>query len=146
MIDAVLVPPSALSTSQSSSIDTSPSVERSVTARSARPISLCISCVRPPTLFLSRRTRSLVDRGSIAYSAVTHPVPLPRIHGGTRPSTVAVQMTRVSPVSIRADPSASGTYPEMIFTGRCSDAERPPDRDRVTWDKFIFPWMTSKRV
>ena len=45
---AVRVPPSAWITSQSSWIVRSPSAGRSTTARSARPISRWISCVRPP--------------------------------------------------------------------------------------------------
>ena len=37
--------------------------------------------------------RVLVARGSMPYSAVTHPLPVPRRNGGTRSSTLAVQMT-----------------------------------------------------
>src|SRR5689334_20629894 len=40
------------------------------------------------------------------YSAVTHPVPLPRRNGGTLSSTEAVQITFVSPNSTRTEPSA----------------------------------------
>jgi hypothetical protein len=36
-----------------------------------------------------------VARGSIEYSAVTQPSPLPRSHGGSRSSTLAVQITLV---------------------------------------------------
>ena len=39
----------------------------------------------------------LVARGSMPYSAVTHPLPLLRRNGGTRSSTLAVQMTFVLP-------------------------------------------------
>ena len=52
-IDAVRVPPSAWITSQSSTIWRSPSAFRSVTARSERPISRWISCVRPDCLPLA---------------------------------------------------------------------------------------------
>jgi hypothetical protein len=40
------------------------------------------------------------------YSAVTQPFPELRRNGGTRSSTLAVQITRVRPVSTRHDPSA----------------------------------------
>ena len=67
-----------------------------------------ISRVRPPwrPRAASRAVRSLVARGSMPYSAVTHPEPLPRRNRGTRFSTLAVQMTRVSPNSTRTEPSA----------------------------------------
>ena len=76
-IDAVRVPPSAWSTSQSTVICTSPIVVRSVTARSERPIRRWISCVRPDCFpfAASRSIRSGVDPGSIEYSAVTQPLP-----------------------------------------------------------------------
>ena len=60
---------------------------------------------RPRTT--SRSVRSLVDPGSIAYSAVTQPLPLPRIHGGTFSSTDAVHSTRVRPIEINTDPAAN---------------------------------------
>ena len=52
--------------------------------------------VRPPTLPLdaSRVERVVVARGSMPYSAVTQPLPVPRRNGGTRSSTLAVQITR----------------------------------------------------
>ena len=67
-----------------------------------------ISCVRPPTLPAvdSRCERVVVARGSIPYSAVTQPLPLFRRNGGTRSSTLAVQMTFVLPASTSTDPSA----------------------------------------
>ena len=54
-----------------------------------------ISCVRPPIRPLtdSRSVRSAVARGSIEYSAVTQPVPLPRRCGGTRSAIVAAHST-----------------------------------------------------
>ena len=36
----------------------------------------------------------MVARGSMPYSAVTQPLPVPRRNGGTRSSTLAVQITR----------------------------------------------------
>ena len=85
VIDAVRVPPSACSTSQSSTIVFSPSAETSMIARSDRPISREISCVRPPTRPLtdSRSERLDVARGSIEYSAVTQPSPDPFFQRGT---------------------------------------------------------------
>lgn len=64
---------------------------------------------------VSRCVRVLVARGSIAYSAVTQPVPLFRRKGGTRSSTEAVQITFVPPTSINADPSAYGEMFGVIF-------------------------------
>ncbi len=53
-------------------------------ARSERPIRRCISWVRPLCLpfAASRAWRVWVERGSIPYSAVTQPWPLPRRNGG----------------------------------------------------------------
>ena len=64
--------------------------------------------VRPPTLPLeaSRVDLVVVARGSIPYSAVTHPLPVPRRNGGTRSSTLAAQITRVRPTSMSTEPSA----------------------------------------
>ena len=45
----------------------------------------------------------------MAYSAVTHPWPLPLRKGGTPSSTEAVQITRVFPVAIRQEPAAVRT-------------------------------------
>ena len=55
----------------------------------------------------SRSLRVCVARGSMPYSAVTQPSPLPRLrNGGTFSSTLAVHSTRVSPNSISTEPSA----------------------------------------
>ncbi len=74
---AVLVPPSAWRTSQSSVTCCSPRPDRSVTARRLRPIRRCISWVRPDwrPLAASRSMRSGDEPGSIEYSAVTQPLP-----------------------------------------------------------------------
>ena len=76
VILAVLVPPSAWITSQSTMILRSlifPSL-----LRTQRPIRRWISIVLPESfpLLLSLRFLVLVARGSILYSAVTHPVPV----------------------------------------------------------------------
>ena len=58
-----------------------------------------ISWVRPDGLpsLTSRRIRSGDEPGSIEYSAVTQPLPLPRIQRGTSSSTDAVHSTMVRP-------------------------------------------------
>ena len=108
VIEAVRVPPSAWMTSQSTTICRSPIAGRLTTARSERPIRRWISCVRPDGLpdVTSRRVRSWVARGSMEYSAVTQPLPVPRSQGGPRSSSEAVHSTRVSPKETRQEPSA----------------------------------------
>ena len=120
VIDAVRVPPSACVTSQSIQTVRSPSASSWTTERSERPMSRWISCVRPPTLpaVASRVVRVLVARGSMPYSAVTQPLPLPRRNCGTRSSTLAVQMTRVLPHSTSTEPSACIITCGVIETGR----------------------------
>jgi len=54
----------------------------------------------------SRAMRVPEDAGSMPYSAVIQPLPVPRRNGGVRSSSFAVQMTRVSPTSISTEPSA----------------------------------------
>jgi len=68
VIDAVRVPPSACSTSQSTVIWRSPKASRSRVARNERPIRRWISTVRPFCLpaEASRRVRSSVARGQHA--------------------------------------------------------------------------------
>jgi len=65
-----------------------------------------ISWVRPPGPFRSREVRSTVARGSMAYSPVTQPSPLPFLNPGTPASTDAVQCTSVPPMRMRQEPSA----------------------------------------
>ena len=103
---AVRVPPSATSTSQSTMIVCSPSVSKSMAARSERPIRRWISWVRPPTRPRSRVEREWVERGSMAYSAVTQPRPLRLRQSGTPSSTDAVQSTWVRPNRTVQEPSA----------------------------------------
>src|SRR6185503_5811273 len=103
---------------------------RSVTARRLRPISRWISWVRPlcRPRAASRSVRVWVERGSMPYSAVTQPLPLFRIHGGTRSSTVAVHSTWVSPNRARHEPSAYFATPGSRLTGRSASAARPEGR------------------
>ena len=79
-----------------------------------------ISWVRPeaPPRETSRWERVVVARGSMPYSAVTQPSPLPLRNGGTRSSTLTVHTTRVSPTSIRQEPSACLLNRVVILTGR----------------------------
>lgn len=76
-------------------------------ARSDRPISRLISCVRPlrRPFTDSRSERVCVADGSIAYSAVSQPRPEPLRHRGTPSVTLAVHMTLVPPNSINTDPA-----------------------------------------
>jgi hypothetical protein len=86
-----------------------------------------ISTVRPSgrPLVTSRCLRSPVDAGSIPYSAVTQPRPDPIIQRGTLSCTEAVQMTRVSPIEISAEPAAVRTKPASIVAGRSCAGVRP---------------------
>ena len=126
-IDAVLVPPSAWSTSQSTVICRSPTATRSVTVRSERAMRRWISWVRPDCFpfAASRLARSGVDPGSIEYSAVTHPLPEPRSHGGIRSSTEAVHRTRVRPIETSTEPGAKTVKSRSKLTGRSSSSRRP---------------------
>jgi hypothetical protein len=56
---------------------------------------------------------------------VTQPRPFPIIQRGTDSWTLAVQMTRVSPQEISADPVAVRTKPGSIVVGRSSSGSRP---------------------
>ena len=127
VMEAVRVPPSASITSQSIQICRSPSFSSSIEARNARPISRWISWVRPdffPAVD-SRGVRTLVARGSMEYSEVIQPLLVPFRKRGTVSSTVAVQITRVCPISIKADPSACAMNPGVIRTDRNWLAGRP---------------------
>ncbi len=75
-----------------------------------RPTRRWISVLLPsgPPLEVERDTRTEVDLGSMAYSAVTQPRPVPRRKGGTFSSTVAVQSTLVSPKEASTDLRHSG--------------------------------------
>src|SRR5260370_24124589 len=108
----------------------------SVTARSERPINRWISCVRPEgrPLATSRSVRSDVEPGSIEYSAVTQPLPRPRIHGGTRSSTDAVHSTRVLPMETSTDPAANSVKSRWNVNGRRSSGSRPSFRGLMVED------------
>src|SRR5262249_40440110 len=127
VIDAVRVPPSASMTSQSIQIWRSPSFSNSTLARSARPINLWISCVRPDFFPIvdSRGVRILVARGIIEYSEVIQPLPWPFRKAGTASSTDAVQITRVLPISINTAPSACPMNPGVSRTERNWSGARP---------------------
>src|SRR3954451_24169505 len=108
----------------------SPSALVSMTARRLRPIRREISWVRPPMRPFtdSRSIRSLVLRGSIEYSAVTQPRPLPVSQRGTPFVKLAVHSTRVSPKLISALPSACLLQPRSMVTGRRASLSRPSMR------------------
>src|SRR3984957_10579132 len=109
----------------------SPRALVSMQARSDRPTSREISCVRPPSLPLtdSRSLRVLVARGSMAYSPVTQPRPLPRRHLGTSSVTLAAQSTLVAPNSTRTEPSAWSSQPRVNLTVRNWSGLRPSGLD-----------------
>ena len=90
------------------------------TDRSDRPMRRWISWVRPEGLpsLTSRRTRSGEDPGSIEYSAVTQPLPLPFIQRGTRSSIDAVHSTRVRPKLTSTDPAAVSVKSRSKVIGR----------------------------
>src|SRR5437868_5984390 len=60
----------------------------------------------------------------MAYSAVSHPSPLPRFQAGTPSSTEAVHKTRVAPNEIRQEPSAYGATPRSNMIGRSAELSR----------------------
>jgi hypothetical protein len=66
-----------------------------------------------------------VDAGSIPYSAVSQPLFWPAIQRGTLSCTEAVQITRVSPAEIKAEPVAVRMNPGSIAIGRRSSGPRP---------------------
>ena len=114
----------------------SPSRDKSVTARSDRPINRWISCVRPLGLpfATSRDVRVNVARGIIAYSLEIHPLPEFRINAGTVSSIDAVQIMRVFPTSISTEPSAVVMKSGVIETGRNWSTERLSDRKNIGED------------
>ena len=104
MIAAVLVPPSACNTSQSTVMVLSPIRLKSKLALRDLPISRCISWDRP-FFWFPLDDLGVVDPGNMEYSAVIHPLFWPMRKGGTLVSILAVHKTLVEPVEITADPS-----------------------------------------
>ena len=95
MIAAVRVPPSASSTSASTWIVQGPSafaIDDRAEAPADQPLDLGRPAVGPP---LDLRVGVLP--GSIAYSAVSQPTPLPSRNGGTVSESWAVTSTVVAP-------------------------------------------------
>src|SRR4051794_30085214 len=76
----------------------------------------------------SRSERVCVARGSIAYSAVTQPRPLPLRHRGTPSVTDAAHSTRVLPNSTSTEPSAWSSQLRVMRTGRSASSARPSGR------------------
>ena len=118
----------------------SPSSERSTAARRLRPIRRWISAVRPEgrPCETSRALRVIVARGSMAYSAVSQPLPLPARKPGTRFSTVAATSTRVSPAEMSTEPSANFSGSISIATGRSAFAARPSTRSGASRDFSVL--------
>ena len=100
----------------------SPKRKSSSIARTLRPISRWISCVRPPTCARSRGVRVCVARGSIAYSAVSQPSPLPLApagHARPRPTRCRARAScrrrrGTSPRRTRATPRSSVTRAQRV--------------------------------
>ena len=85
------------------------------------------------------------------YSPVTQPLPLPLRNEGTPASTVAVQITRVWPTSIRTLPSATGTKSGVKLTGRIWSGARPsfrkaPPQDRITIESSDRFWRANQAI
>src|SRR5262245_11514645 len=116
----------------------------STTARRLRPISRWISLVRPEgrPLATSRALRVCVARGSIEYSAVTQPLPLPTRNGGTRDSTEAATSTRVSPSESSAEPSANLSSPVVMVRGRSAFTARPCGRCTTPSSSGVTGWSS----
>src|SRR6185436_16668243 len=91
-----------------------------------------ISVARPSTFprELSRCFRWRVEYGSMEYSAVTQPPGTcwSFIQRGTASSTMAEQITRVSPVLTSTEPVAFGAKPGVKVTGRSWKGVRPSCR------------------
>ena len=126
-MEAVRVPPSAWMTSQSTVTSRSPSAPRSQTARRDRPMRRWISWLRPET---RRRIRSPLEPGSIEYSAVTQPLPVPFSQRGTPSPIEAVHSTRVRPNATRHEPSAASVKSRSNVKVRSSSFRRPSGRIR----------------
>ena len=124
VIEAVRVPPSAWITSQSTVTMVSPMAFRSTTVRRLRPIRRSISIERPLRPRYSRGVRLLPEAGSMAYSAVTQPACAPLRQRGTVSSTVAAQITFVSPNSTMQEPAAFLRTLRVSVTGRSWSKER----------------------
>ena len=94
-------------------------------AASARSAAGSRACGRPGwPLTDSRWLRSDVAPGSIAYSAVTQPMPLPRRCGGMRSSIVAAHSTCVSPIRMMQEPAAH-FWTSSSIDDRAQLARRP---------------------
>ena len=129
-MDAVRVPPSAWSTSQSTMTWRSPNSSMSHTPRSERPMRRWISWVRPDGLpdWTSRRMRSDDAPGSIEYSAVTQPLPAAPHPAGHVSSIEAVHSTLVRPNAPGSNPTAWSVKSRSKVMGRSSSGARPSGR------------------
>src|SRR5690554_1727702 len=76
----------------------------------------------------SRSERVVVERGSIAYSAVTQPLPEPLRQRGTPSVKEAWHSTLVPPNSTRTLPSPTSRKLRVMVTGRSWSGRRPSAR------------------
>ena len=99
----------------------------SATARRLRPMRRWISWVRPDwrPRAASRSPRRSVEPGSIEYSAVIQPRPLPWRKRGTAGSSHTVHSTSVPPTLHSTEPSGFWVKSGSICTGRSSSDFRP---------------------
>ena len=119
------MPPSAWMTSQSSQVVRSPSAACRLCsqASSHQPLDLqgAAALLAPDRL----AGASGVDAGNRLYSAVTQPLPRPRIQLGAPSWILAAQMTLVLPASMSTEPSAYSRKPGVSFIGLiCPDCGR----------------------
>src|SRR3954464_15863773 len=129
-MEAVRVPPSAWRTWQSRAIVWGPIFDRSIAARSDRPMIRWISVPRESVWpVFGHGLRCGGEAGSMTDSHVTRPpARVSRNHGGTSRVTDAVQRTTVPPCCHRTDPAGAWVKPRVTRTGRRWSLGRPSDR------------------
>src|SRR5690606_17755246 len=86
------------------------------------------------------------EPGSIEYSAVTQPLPRPRIQRGTSSSTEAVHSTRVRPNDTRHDPRAISVKSRSNVIGRRSVGARPSGRGMAGLSRVEWLGRVGRRV
>ena len=103
--------------------------------------------MRPPTRPLtdSRSLRVLVERGSMAYSAVTQPWPEPLRQRGTPGVKLAVHSTRVRPNSTSTLPSGCSRQPRVSRTSRSWSGARPSWRQGRRVAGLVWVTAPSKQ-
>ena len=102
-------------------------------------MSRCISVERPSFLMPSRFFLSPVELGSMAYSAVSQPIPVFFKKGMAPSSSKAVHSTRVSPQLMSTEPPLVLVKSGISSTGRSSAAPLPSKRLKSS----IFPLLSG---